>query len=246
VRREDENYRVQHKTSSRKIVAGVAALILISAALFFIWMLRRNSATQSLLTDSQTTGQTASQTDASRSGNAVASVMPDKMPLPQAPPMNPAGEIIPFRFASSPAAAEIVVDGDQKLKCVTPCELPLRYGRHTFTMSAPNYETAQGIIELPEDRDRFVALTNDLETVHLYSQPEKMSISVDGKSEGQTPLTLQLPAGEHKITSTSDASYQGAIDVKHGRMNIFTINGKPAVPARGTGQAPAAPAQPQS
>lgn len=160
--------------------------------------------------------------------------------------MNPAGENISFHFASSPAAAEIVVDGDQKLKCITPCDLPLRYGRHTYTMSAPKYETAQGIIEVPEDRDRFVALTNDLETVHLYSQPEKMSISVDGKSEGQTPVTLQLPAGEHNITSTSDPSYQKAINVTRGGMNIFTINAKPAVPDRGAANEAATPAHPHS
>ena len=242
VRRADENYGVQRKKhSGSKILAAVAALILISAALFFIWMLRRNNSAQSLMANRQTAGQNASQKDAS----GVASVMPDKLPLPQAPPMNPASEIIPFHFASTPAAAELVVDGDENLKCVTPCDLRLRYGRHTFTMSAPNYETAQGIIEVPEDRDRLVALMNDLETVHIYSVPKKMNISVDGKSEGQTPVILQLPTGEHKITSTGDASYQGGINVKRGGMNIFTINGKPAASDRGGADA-AAPSRPHS
>ncbi len=218
VRRTDETYGVQRKRHpGSKILAAVAALILIGAALFFIWMLRRNTGTQSLLANGQATGQTTPQTDAS-SGSGVASVMPDRLPLPQPPPMTSAGlrsggGTVPFHFGSSPAAAEIVVDGDQNLKCVTPCDLPLRYGRHTFTMSAPQYEPSQGIIEVPEDKDRFVMLTNDLETVHIYSVPEKMNISVDGKSEGQTP--------------------------------VFTINGKPAASDRGAGT-DAAPSHPRS
>jgi hypothetical protein len=250
VRRASAEYRDERDTRpTRKVIAVAAALILICGALFFIWMLRgsRNLMQSPGVANGQIAQHSSTQAAVPlQSGGGSASVMPDKLPLPQAPPMNPAGKTIPFHFASSPAAAEIIVDGDQSLKCLTPCELPLRYGRHTFLMSAPKYETTQGIIEVPADRDRFVALTNDLETVHLYSQPNKMNISVDGKSEGQTPLILQLPAGEHKITSTSDASYQGAINVIRGGMNIFTISGRPAVPDRGAGKETTTPAQPHS
>jgi hypothetical protein len=151
--------------------------------------------------------------------------------------MRSAETTFPVRFATSPAGAQIVADGDQNLNCATPCELPLRSGRHTFTISAPDYEGAQGIIQVPDDKERFILLTKDLETVHIYSKPENMSISVDGESKGQTPLTLRLHAGEHKITSTGDASYHGTIEVARRGMNIFTINGKVAVPAHGSGPA---------
>jgi hypothetical protein len=218
----------------------------VTAAVFFIWMIRGNGGSSGRSIQTPEATNHASQQQAQQSGtggqSGSTSVMPDKQPLPLAPPpMTPAalrsGETaFPVRFLSSPAGAQVVVDEDQNLNCATPCELPLRSGRHTFTVSSPDYEGAQGIMQVPDVKERFVLLAKDLETVHIYSNPAKMSISVDGESKGQTPLTLRLHAGEHKITSSGDASYQGTIEVARRGMNIFTINGKSAVPARGGAQ----------
>lgn len=239
--REDTDYQNRRKNPpGRKILLLAIVLLLISGGLFFGWLLRRKGGSI----------ESPPVNVLSSSSSGIASVMPDKRPLPQAPPMASNGtqteDAISFHFASSPSGAEVLVDGNQKLTCVTPCDLPLRYGRHTYTMSTPKYETAQGILEVPDDRDRFVLLSNNLETVHIYSVPEKMGISVDGQSQGETPLTLRLSAGEHKITSISDASYEGTINVTPGGMNIFTINGKPAGPENGAGQDSATPAHPHS
>ncbi len=169
-----------------------------------------------------------------------------KLPQPRRPKPRSSDTAIPFHFGSSPAAAEIVVDGSDTLKCTTPCDLPLRSGRHTFTVSAQDYVPAQGIIQVPEERDRLVLLEDNLETVHIYSAPEKMPISIDGQPKGQTPLTVRLRAGEHKVTSTGDTSYQGAIQVTRDGMNTFTINGKPATPLPQPSQGAASPSPPAS
>ena len=227
---------------TRKVITAATALVLVTGVLFFLWMIRGNAGLQSgRLGHSSAAGLPTEQSNTDRQ-QPNPSAMPDKQPLPQAPPITPAalrgGETaLPVRFASSPAAGEVIVDADEKLRCTTPCDLPLRAGRHTFTVSAPDYDTAQGIIQVPEDRDRVVLLSKDLETVHIYSKPDKMGISIDGQEKGQTPLTLRLRAGEHKVTSTADPSYQGTtIEVARGGMNIFTINGKSAGPAHSTGQ----------
>ncbi|HEY7305655.1 MAG TPA: protein kinase [Bryobacteraceae bacterium] len=246
IRRVDTRDRLERGVlPTRKVVITAATLVLVTAAVFFIWMIRGNggSSGRSIQTPEATNHASQQQAQQSSTGgqSGSTSVMPDKQPLPLAPPMTPAalrsGETtFPVRFASSPAGAQVVVDGDQNLNCATPCELPLRSGRHTFTISAPDYEGTQGIMQVPNDKERFVLLTKDLETVHIFSIPDKMSISVDGESKGQTPLTLRLHAGEHKITSTGDASYQKTIDVARRGMNIFTINGKAALPSHGGAQ----------
>ncbi|HSU61112.1 MAG TPA: protein kinase [Bryobacteraceae bacterium] len=229
--------------STKKIGIAAAVLLLVTGGLLFTWMLRTNGgvrpysaaqtpqAAQRLATQPAAGPADASTTTKPGQANAPAAAPANGQALPPTVPneSRPEKTEIPVHFASSPAAAEIVVDGDDSLKCATPCDLPLRNGRHTFTMSAPDYRTAQGIIHVPEEKDRFVLLDDSLETVHIYSDPEKMPISIDGQSKGQTPLVLRLRAGDHKVTSTG--SYQGAIDVTKGGMNIFTINAKSAEPA---------------
>lgn len=239
--RGDTDYRNLRKNpSARKMLVVAAVLLLTGGGLFFGWLLRRKGG----FIESPPVNVL------SNSSSGIASVMPDKRPLPQAPPMASNGVqaegAVSFHFASSPSGAEVLVDGNQKLTCATPCDLSLRFGRHTYTMSAPKYGTAQGILEVPDDRDRFVLLSNNLETVRIYSFPEKMGISVDGQSQGETPLTLRLSAGEHKITSTSDASYQVPIKVTPDGMNIFTINGKASGADSGGGQDSATPTHPHS
>lgn len=242
VRREEApEVHVPAVLPTRKVITAAVALVVVTGVLFFFWMIRGNAGSQSGgLVHAPAGNQVAEQSQ--QPGHANPSAMPDKQPLPQAPPITPAalrlGEAaLPVRFSSSPEAGEVMVDADEKLRCTTPCDLQLRAGRHTFTVSAADYDTAQGIIQVPEDRDRVVLLTKDLETVHIYSKPDKMGISIDGQAKGQTPLTLRLRAGEHKVTSTADSSYPGTtIEVARGGMNIFTINGKTPGPAQDGGQ----------
>lgn len=225
--------------SKRKVGIAAVILVLVSGALLFTWMLRTNGGLRPSVVQPPKAAQESAarppDTSAPQTGQANATAPSLNPPAPAQTPSPAPGASqttnaeVPVHFASSPPA-EIVVDGDDALKCTTPCDLPLHGGRHTFTMSAPDYRTAQGIIQVPQEKDRFVLLEDNLETVRLYSDPEKMPISIDGQPKGETPLTLRLRAGEHKITSTG--SYQKTIDITRGGMNIFTINGKSPGPTQ--------------
>jgi serine/threonine protein kinase len=109
-----------------------------------------------------------------------------------------------FHFASNPVSARVVVDNDNRLTCWTPCELPLPHGRHTFLMSAPRYDPVKRIVQVPESTTSFASLTEELKTVRLISDPPGAALSVDGQPKGQTPMTLRLAVGQHKIRITKD------------------------------------------
>jgi hypothetical protein len=111
---------------------------------------------------------------------------------------------VSFHFGSNPAPARVVVDNNNRLTCLTPCELPLPRGRHTFLMSAPGYDPVQRIMQVPESTTSFASLTEGLKTVRLISAPPGAALSVDGKPKGQTPMTLRLAVGQHKIRITKD------------------------------------------
>jgi hypothetical protein len=81
-------------------------------------------------------------------------------------------------------------------------------------MSAPRYNPVQRIVQVPEDTTAFAALTEDLITVRLISAPPGVALFVDGEAKGQTPLTLRLAVGQHKIRTTKDdTANERTIDV---------------------------------
>jgi serine/threonine-protein kinase len=103
------------------------------------------------------------------------------------------------KFESSPPHVHIVVDSDDSTSCTSPCALDLPGGRHTYTAVAPGYGLAQRIIQVPDDRDQFVYLTQNVGFVDISSEPNGSTLYVDGRLEGQTPTTLRLNAGEHHV-----------------------------------------------
>jgi hypothetical protein len=115
------------------------------------------------------------------------------------------------------------VDDDDRLTCVTPCELPLPRGRHTFVISAPGYNPVQRIVQVPEETTAFAGLTEDLITVRLISVPPGAALFVDGEPKGQTPLTLRLAIGQHKIRTIKDEmANESTIDVTPNQF-VFDI-----------------------
>jgi hypothetical protein len=71
-------------------------------------------------------------------------------------------------------------------------------------MSAPGFDPVQRIVQVPESTHSFAFLTEGLKTVRLISVPPGAALSVDGKPKGQTPMTLRLAVGQHKIGITKD------------------------------------------
>ncbi len=146
----------------------------------------------------------------------------DPLPLSTEPQPARVPGPVSFHFGSNPAPARVVVDDDDRLTCVTPCELPLPRGRHTFVISAPGYNPVQRIVQVPDDTTAFEALTEDLITVRLISTPPGIALFVDGELKGQTPLTLPLAVGQHKIRITKDEmANESTIDVT---PNQFVFN----------------------
>jgi hypothetical protein len=71
-------------------------------------------------------------------------------------------------------------------------------------MSAPGYDPVQRIVQVPESTRSFASLMEELKTVRLISVPPGAALSVDGEPKGETPMTLRLAIGQHKIGIAKD------------------------------------------
>jgi serine/threonine protein kinase len=193
-----------------KLVAMVAMLILGGAGLFFsieqgshfnssenIWLPVRLQPSDRVDASQRTTAPVATRNE------DMPQTQPPSLPI-KAAQFDSGSSPVSFHFGSNPAPARVVVDNNNRLTCLTPCELPLPRGRHTFLMSAPGYDPVQRIMQVPESTTSFASLTEGLKTVRLISAPPGAALSVDGKPKGQTPMTLRLAVGQHKIRITKD------------------------------------------
>jgi serine/threonine protein kinase len=132
------------------------------------------------------------------------------------------------RFATTPPAAHIVVDGDESKSCTAPCLLPLPAGRHTFTVALAGYSEAKRIIQVPEDSTASIELTPEVGTVQVASVPSGSTIYIDGKMLGQTPATLRLKAGAHQIRLVTGSKYhEETINVNAHSVQSFTFRWAP-------------------
>jgi len=128
------------------------------------------------------------------------------------------------KFESSPPHVHIVVDSDDSMSCTSPCTLELSAGRHTYTAVAPGYGLAQRIIQVPDDRDQFVYLTQNVGFVDISSEPNGSTLYVDGRLQGQTPATLRLKAGEHHVRIVRGGrSQEQTISVHSDGLQQFTF-----------------------
>ena len=112
---------------------------------------------------------------------------------------NPPATAADVRFASVPAKARVVVDGDEMKTCTTPCQIRLPAGRHTLTVALGGYHLAQRIIHVPEESSVYVPLAEIAGWLQLLSTPAGAQIFIDGQLRGQTPVTIRLPAGDHRV-----------------------------------------------
>ncbi len=145
-------------------------------------------------------------------------------PAEEAPAVKPPASRTTVQFMSDPAQARVVVDGDESKSCHTPCSIPLPPGRHTLTMTAPSYGIARRIIQVPDQRDVYVPLAQNIGIVQMDSIPSGSTVYVDGRMLGQTPTTLKLTAGSHQIRLTNGSrSHQDTIQVNADSLQQFTF-----------------------
>jgi hypothetical protein len=113
------------------------------------------------------------------------------------------GEI---QVLTDPPGANVVVDGSQS--CVSPCSVALGSGRHTLTAGLDGYGTSRRIFHLPGDASIFIPMTRSLGVLVISSHPAGANVQVDGKSAGNTPLTLRLPPGLHRVSVWDGARWR--------------------------------------
>ncbi len=100
---------------------------------------------------------------------------------------------------SDPPGAKIVVDGRSDATCNSPCTMSLPVGRHTLTAVLDGYVVARRIFAVPELNSVFIPLAQSTGVLLVTSTPSGSTVAVDGKTYGQTPLTLHLTPGIHRI-----------------------------------------------
>lgn len=128
---------------------------------------------------------------------------------------------------SEPPGAKVLVDG--RMVCAaTPCSVELR-GKHMISMVAPDYATRTESVQVtPGDLIRWV-LPKAFGTVFVESRPPNVAIHVDGKPAGNTPVTVRLTPGQHKISIASECFGRLVrdVDVAAGSHTSFGFDPKP-------------------
>ncbi len=91
-----------------------------------------------------------------------------------------------------------------------------------MTIAAANYGLARRIIEVPDQREVFVPLSQNIAIVQLDSVPSGSTVFIDGRLQGQTPATLKLTPGPHQVRLVSgNRSLQQTIQVSAESLQSF-------------------------
>ncbi len=118
---------------------------------------------------------------------------------------------------TDPAGATITVDGNAGLSCTTPCTLSLPDGRHTLSAQLNGYQLERRILNVPADTNFFFQMVKESGALLLTSSPSGATVYVDGQAAGNTPVTLHLSLGAHKIVwSYGGNEHQETIEIQNG------------------------------
>jgi serine/threonine-protein kinase len=161
-----------------------------------------------------------------RSTESVVREQPhESSPLPKpaaAPSTEPAMSSIDL--LSEPTGARIVVDERSDASCNAPCTMSLPSGRHTLTAQMNGYITAKRIFSLPDTRNLYIPLSRSTGVFVLNSVPSGSTVIVDGQLFGQTPATLHLSPGVHRIVlSYNGVHHQETVNIEPESFQTRTI-----------------------
>lgn len=134
------------------------------------------------------------------------SVQPKYTPKKKAKPRPVAPAIVPgqLNVTSTPAGAQIQVDGQNNSSWVTPFNVAgLNPGRHTLTISKPGYSPETRNIDVGSGSKSFISvqLGQLTATVSVSSDPAGVAVWMDGKDTGRvTPAQISVDkAGNHSF-----------------------------------------------
>jgi hypothetical protein len=69
-----------------------------------------------------------------------------------------------------------------------------------LTAEVKGFNVARRIFMVPDDESLFIALNKSMGVLLVTSSPNGCTITVDGQKRGQTPATLHLPVGSHRVS----------------------------------------------
>ena len=134
------------------------------------------------------------------------SVQPKYNKKTKAKPRPVAPTIVPGQLSvsSTPAGAQIQIDGQNDSTWVTPFNLAgLNPGQHTLTISKPGYASETRSIEVGSGSKSFISvqLSQLTATVSVTSEPAGVAIWMDGKDTGRvTPAQIPVDKpGNHSF-----------------------------------------------
>ncbi len=106
-------------------------------------------------------------------------------------------------FSVEPADAIVELDGTVLSVKDGKAYRSLRYGVHTYTVSAPRHHTFTGRIEIGEDTPEQYIISKVLAKAYGYleigNSASGAGVYVDGDFAGTAPLTQDLSSGSHRI-----------------------------------------------
>lgn len=106
-------------------------------------------------------------------------------------------------FSVEPADAIVELDGTVLSVKDGKAYRSLRYGVHTYTVSAPRHHTFTGRIEIGEDTPEQYIISKVLAKAYGYleigNSASGAGVYVDGDFAGTAPLTKDLSSGSHRI-----------------------------------------------
>jgi serine/threonine protein kinase len=106
--------------------------------------------------------------------------------------------VLPFTLQSDPPSARVKLDY-RNLSCTTPCDWKLPEGMYTVSISAPGYETADRVFNVPGPGSVLVTLQKKVKTYLIDSTPPNLGVWVDDEQKGRTPVNLKLNMGPHRL-----------------------------------------------
>jgi serine/threonine protein kinase len=136
-----------------------------------------------------------------------------QLPL-RAPPWSAIPGISSVEFLTDPPSAKMVVDGGSET-CATPCSLSLPTGRHTLVAELDGFAVARRIFNVPETTSIYIPLTKGQGVLVVTSTPSGSAVTVDGRTYGQTPITIHLTAGPHRLlVSNGSARHEETVQIE--------------------------------
>jgi serine/threonine protein kinase len=137
----------------------------------------------------------------------------------------PAGESR-VRVVTSPPGARVIVDGQPRLICTSPCNLDLSPGRHTLATMLNGYRNQPRIFQVPQDREIIIALDKAFGTLMVASAPPGATITINGRERNEkTPAMLTLATGRHKIELSKDGRREEQdIEIKDGVVTKIDVS----------------------